>query len=125
MTHFACVCPKFREALTAAHNELRAVVAACLKSSLPEDWHTVEEKCLAATGLRLEKVRAEEVLIARGEATAHATDWDTVDIGRWQPDFVLISRKRKKIAIILELTRPSDACTDERGLLEKDTKIRA
>ncbi len=31
-----------------------------------------EEKSLAATGLRLEKVRAEEVLIARGEATAHA-----------------------------------------------------
>ncbi len=58
-------------------------------------------------GLHLEKVRAEEVLVALGEATTHATDWDTVDIGRWQPDFVLISRKRKKIAI-LELTRPSD-----------------
>jgi hypothetical protein len=28
-------------------------------------------------------------------------------MGRWQPDFVLISRKRKKIAI-LELTLPSD-----------------
>jgi hypothetical protein len=61
-----------------------------LKSSLPEDWHTFEERSLAATGLRLEKVRAEEVLVARGEATAPATDGDTVDIGRWQPDFVLI-----------------------------------
>ncbi len=29
LTHFACVCPKFREARTAAHNQLRAVVAAC------------------------------------------------------------------------------------------------
>ncbi len=47
-------------------------------------------------------------MIARGEATAHATDGDTVDIGRWQPDFVLISRKRKKTAI-LELTRPSES----------------
>ncbi len=110
LTHFACVCPKFREARTAAHNQLSAVVAACLKSSLSEDWlhwHTFEEKSLVATGLPLEKVRVEEVLVARGEATAHATDWDTVDIGRWQPDFVLISLKRKKIAI-LELTRPSD-----------------
>ncbi len=62
-----------------------------------------EEKSLTAKGLRLEKVRAEEVLVARGEATAHATEWDTVDIGRWQQDLVLISQKRKKIAI-LELT---------------------
>ncbi len=44
---------------------------------------------------------------AWGKTRTHATDWDTVDIGRWQPDFVLISLKRKKIAI-LELTRPSD-----------------
>jgi hypothetical protein len=68
LTHFACVCPKFREARTAAHNQLRAVVVACLKRSLPQDWHIFEEKSLAATGLRLEKVRAEEVLVARGEA---------------------------------------------------------
>ncbi len=82
LTHFACICPKFREARTAAHNQLRAVVATCLKSSLSEDWHTFEEKSLTATGLRLEKVRAEEVLVARGESTAHAMDWDTVDISR-------------------------------------------
>ena len=35
---------------------------------------------------------------------------DTVDISRWQPDFVLILWKHKKIAI-LELTRPSDLLT--------------
>jgi hypothetical protein len=34
-------------------------------------------------------------------------DLDTLDIGRWQPDFVLISRQRKKIAILV-LMRPSD-----------------
>jgi hypothetical protein len=34
-------------------------------------------------------------------------DLDTVDIGRWQQDFVLISRQHKKIAN-LEFTRPSD-----------------
>ena len=62
-------CPKFREARTAAHNELRAVVAASLKSSLSEDWHTFEdsEESLAATGLRLQRVSAEEVSLARGD----------------------------------------------------------
>ena len=35
---------------------------------------------------------------------------DTADISSWQPDFVLISWKQKKIAI-LELTRPSDVLT--------------
>ena len=92
MTHFACVCPKFREARTAAHNQLRAVVAASLKSTLSEDWHTFEEKSLAATGLRLQRVRAEleEVSesLARGESEAQDTAQDTVDISRWQPDFV-------------------------------------
>ena len=107
LTHFACVCPKFREARTAAHNQLRAVVAASLQSSLSEDWHTFEEKSLAATGLRLQRVRAEEVSLARGESGAQDPAQDTVDISRWQPDFVLISWKHKKIAI-LELTRPSD-----------------
>jgi hypothetical protein len=69
LTHFACVCPKFREARlarTAAHNQLHAVVAACLKCSLSEDWHMFEEKCLTATGLLLEKVRAEEHYIHTG-----------------------------------------------------------
>ena len=107
LTPFACVCPKFREARTAAHNQLRAVVAASLQSSLSEDWHTFEEKSLAATGLRLQRVRAGEVLLARGESGAQDPAQDTVDISRWQPDFVLISWKHKKIAI-LELTRPSD-----------------
>ncbi len=66
-----------------------------------------EEKSLAATGLRLQRVRAAEVLIARGATGAQEAGHDTVDISRWQPDFVLVSWKYKKIAI-LELTRPSD-----------------
>jgi hypothetical protein len=52
LTHFAChvVCPKFREARTAAHKQIREVVAACLKSSLPEDWHMYEGKKPSSTG---------------------------------------------------------------------------
>ena len=106
----ACVCPNSRETRTAAHKQLRAVVAAGLKSSLSEDWHTFEEKSRAATGLRLQRVCPEEVLLARGETGAHETERDTVDISRWQPDFVLISWKHKQIAI-LELTRPSPSRT--------------
>ena len=107
LTHFACVCPKFTEARTAAHNQLRAVVAASLQSSLSEDWHTFEEKSLAATDLRLQRVRAEDVLLARGETGAHEAELDTFDISRWQSDYVLVSWKHKKI-VILELTRSSD-----------------
>jgi hypothetical protein len=46
-------------------------------------------------------------LLARGAKGAQEAEQDTVDISRWQPDFVLVSWKYKKIAI-LELTRPSD-----------------
>ena len=58
--------------MSAAHNQIHAVISACLKSSLSKDWHTFEAKSLAATGLRLEnlEVRAEEVLLAQGETTA-------------------------------------------------------
>ena len=74
-------------------------MAVGLKSSLSEDWHTFEDKSLAATGLRLQRVRAEEVSLARGESGAQDTAQDTANISRWQPDFVLISWKHKKIAI--------------------------
>ncbi len=74
MTHFASICPKFRDAQTAAHHQLHEVAVACLTSSISKDWHTFEEKSLAATGLHLEKVRAEILLFARGEATAHELD---------------------------------------------------
>jgi hypothetical protein len=41
---FACVCLAFREARTAAHNQVRAVVLAIsLKDALSEDWEVFEE----------------------------------------------------------------------------------
>ena len=51
-------------------------------------------------------------MLARGETGAHETERDTVDLSRWQPDFILISWKHKQIAI-LELTRPSDVLTGQ------------
>ncbi len=64
LTHFACFCPAFREARTAAHNQLRAVLAASLKNSLPEDGNVFEKTQLASTGLKLQQVPDEEVRLA-------------------------------------------------------------
>ncbi len=44
LAHFACVCPAaFREARTAAHNQVRSVLAISLKDALSEDWEVFEE----------------------------------------------------------------------------------
>ena len=53
---------------------------------------------------------AEEALLARGGTGAQETERDTINVSRWQTDFVLISWKHEKIAI-LELTRYSDVLT--------------
>ncbi len=46
-------------------------------------------------------------MLARGEPGPYKDEQNRTDISRWQPDFVLVSWKYKKTAI-LELTRPSD-----------------
>ena len=55
----------------------------------------------------MRQIGGKNPVFTRGESRAQDPAQDTVDISRWQPDFVLISWKHKKIAI-LELTRPSD-----------------
>ncbi len=78
--------PKFREARTADHNQLRAVVLVVvavglnLKSSLSEGLHIFEERSLAATGLRLQGVPVEEVSVARGETAAREREGDSTGI---------------------------------------------
>jgi ribonuclease HI len=106
-THFACACPAFREARTAAHNQVRAVLADSLKNALAEDWIVLEETPLASTGLKLQQVPDEEVCRALDVPDLHVAEAGNVQLDRWQPDFTLISWKRKRIAV-LELTRPSD-----------------
>ena len=110
LTHFACVCPTFREARTAAHNQLRAVLAASLKNFLSEDWSVFEETPLASTGLKLQQVPDDEVRLALDATESITPEAGNVRLDRWQPDFILISWKRKRIAV-LELTRPSDMLT--------------
>jgi hypothetical protein len=68
LTHYACVCPAFQEASTAAHNQvrliLRAVLAVSLKDTLSEpdseDWDIFEDTPLASTGLKLQEVPIKE-----------------------------------------------------------------
>ena len=96
LTHFACVCPKFREARTAAHNQVRDVVTSFLNSTLGSEWTMFEETRMSRTGLVL-------------SSTSHATaeHW-----GRRQPDWVLVSPHHKRIAIV-DLCRPSDVHPDQ------------
>ncbi len=66
-----------------------------------------EETPLAATGLKLQQVPMEEVQQALQDSNNTESDFGNVDLGRWQPDFILISWKHKRIAVV-DLTRPSD-----------------
>ena len=91
LTHFACVCPKFREARTSAHNQVRTAITLLLHSILGPEWELFEETPVVRTGL-----------------TLRSTPQATVDqLGRRQPDWIAISAVHKRIAI-MDLCRPSD-----------------
>jgi hypothetical protein len=91
---FACVCPKFREARTSAHNQVQNVFTSFLNSALESKWTVFEETQMARTGL---------VLQSTSSATAD-------ELGLRQPDWVLVSESRKRIAIV-DLCQPSDTST--------------
>ena len=96
LTHFACVCPKFREARTSAHNKVRIVITSFLNSTLGANWKIFEETRMSKTGLKI---------CSTPQATAE--QW-----GRRQPDWVLVSQHHKRIAIV-DLCRPSDVHPDQ------------
>ncbi len=95
------------EARTVAHNQVRVVLAISLTDALSEDWEMFGETPLAATGLKLQQVPIEEVQQALQDSNNTESDLGNVDSGRWQPDFMLVSWKCKRIAVVdLDLTRP-------------------
>ena len=106
-THFTCVCPKFREARTAAHNQLREKVSRLLQKQLADigGWTLYEEVRIAEVGLRLRSVDADAVALTGRQL--HLKPDGTCDVGRLQPDLVAISWPRRRIAII-DISRPSD-----------------
>jgi hypothetical protein len=75
LTHFACVCPKFREARTSAHNQVRNVITSFRSTHVGPMWKMYEETPMAKTGLLL-----------------RPSDRATIEqIGRRQQDWLLIS----------------------------------
>ena len=107
LSHFLSVCPRFHDARTAAHNQIRARLSSSLKRHLPRKWKLYEEAAMLRTGLRMRPVSSARVR-ETGRCVSEA-DLETgrMSLSRWQPDFVAVSFKAKKIAI-LELCRPSD-----------------
>jgi hypothetical protein len=93
LTHFACLCPKFREARTFAHNQVRDVITSFLTSTLRPEWTLFEETRMAKTGIILR--------------SSSLIDDDVDQLGRRQPDWILVSTVHKRIAIV-DLCHPSD-----------------
>ncbi len=58
LTHFACVCSKFREARTSAHNQVRRVITFFLARIIGRKSKMFEENCMKNTGLTLSPVPA-------------------------------------------------------------------
>ena len=98
--HFtsASVCPKFLEALTSAHNQVRRVITAFLARNIGRRWKMFEESSLRSTGLVLRPVSTTSVAQARRQPTDDPESEQ--DLGRWQPDWILVSSELKKIVIL-------------------------
>ena len=63
LVHFACVCPKFREARLSAHNQVCHVITSFLTPLVVPHWKVYEETQMNQTGLTLCPVPA--VLVAQ------------------------------------------------------------
>ena len=110
LAHFACVCPQFREARTAAHNQVRKLISSLLVKCLPDRWELHEETPMANIGLRLGRVSV-ACMEASGRPLPEHHD-GTVCVGRLQPDLVFVSQSRRKIALV-ELCRPMDDSSEQ------------
>ena len=110
LAHFACVCPQFREARTAAHNQVRKLISSLLAKCLPDRWELHEETPMANIGLRLGRVSV-ACMEASGRPLPEHHD-GTVCVGRLQPDLVFVSQSRRKIALV-ELCRPMDDSSEQ------------
>jgi ribonuclease HI len=112
LSHFLSVCPRFHDARTAAHNQIRARLSSSLKRHLPRKWKLYEEAAMLRTGLQLRPVSSARVR-ETGRCVSEADlEAGRMSLSRWQPDFVSVSFKAKKIAI-LELCRPSDTSSGQ------------
>ena len=110
LTHFACICPQFREARTAAHNQVRKTICTFLTRLMSKQWKIYEETPMSKTGLRLELVPAACMEAAGRLLPEHHAD--LVSVERLQPDLVMVSWTLKKIGLV-EVCRPMDEFSDQ------------
>ena len=110
LTHFACLCPQFREARTSARNQVRQVITSFLQRSVDPAWKVFEETRMGKLGLRLRPVSAARVAQALN-SNVIPSEHDC-DLGRWQPDWVIVSEVHKRIAIV-DLCRSADIHLDQ------------
>ena len=107
LSHFLSVCPRFHDARTAAHNQIRECLSSSLRRHLPSGWILYEETALSHTGLRLRPVPSVRVE-ATGRPVCNADlEAGQMYLGRWRPDLLVVSFRARKIAV-LEVCRPSD-----------------
>jgi hypothetical protein len=107
LSHFICLCPQFLEARTAANNQVRRKLYTSLSKLLPKSWVVHEEIPMHRTGLRLDLVPTSFMITAgRSLPDDHC---DMINVGRLQPDMVLVSRTLKRIGL-LEICRPASSC---------------
>jgi hypothetical protein len=111
LSHFLSVCPRFHDARTAAHNQIRERLSTLLRKRLSAAWTLFEETPMAVTGLRLLPVATASVQATGRPVSTADIEKGTMALGRWRPDFLVVSFARRKVAI-LELCRPSDVSTD-------------
>ncbi len=76
LTHFGCLCPKFRKARKSAHNQVRDVITSFLTSTLRPEWILLEEARMAKTGLILR--------------SSSFIDANVDQLGRRQPDWMIL-----------------------------------
>jgi hypothetical protein len=109
LTHFACICPKFchfLEARTSAHNQVLQVITFFLACIIGLKWKLFEETCMKSTGLTLSPVHA--AWVAQAQQRLVEEDPERLcSLDRWQPDWIFVSHKLKRIAIA-DLCLPSD-----------------
>ena len=111
LSHFLSICPRFHDARTAAHNQIRERLSTLLRKRLSAAWTLFEETPMAVTGLRLLPVATASVQATGRPVSTADIEKGTMALGRWRPDFLVVSFARRKVAI-LELCRPSDVSTD-------------
>ena len=88
LAHFTTICPRFREARTAGHNQVRAKLTSLLAKCLTKQWQLFEETPMGSTGLTLQRVSAACMVAAERLPQGH--QGDSICVENLQPDMVLV-----------------------------------